>query len=145
MMAILRMTVCAALVLAVGQGLCYAQDEDKISPEVIKKQAEKTLESAKKFTLQQKEEYQKKAEAELADLGKRIGELKDKAAEAKGDALTALEARIAELKGKQKAAEDRLKDLRASSAQAWQDMKTGLDGALNELRKTYDSVLKHFK
>jgi len=133
-----------ALLLAV-HGVSFGQQEEKISPEAVKKETGEALDAAKKYTLQQKEEYQKKVEAELGDLSKKIGELKARAVGLKGEAVKSLETQMTDLKKKQKVAEDKLKEYESSSSQALQDLKTGLDNSLKELKKAYDGIVGQFK
>ena len=133
-----------ALLLAV-HGVSLGQQEEKISPEAVKKETGEALDAAKKYTLQQKEEYQKKVEAELGDLSKKIGELKARAVGLKGEAVKSLETQMTDLKKKQKVAEDKLKEYESSSSQALQDLKIGLDNSLKELKKAYDGIVGQFK
>jgi len=133
-----------ALLLAV-HGVSFGQQEEKISPEAVKKETGEALDAAKKYTLQQKEEYQKKVEAELGDLSKKIGELKARAVGLKGEAVKSLETQMTDLKKKQKVAEDKLKEYESSSSQALQDLKIGLDNSLKELKKAYDGIVGQFK
>lgn len=136
----------SAMVLALSiAGNGFADDESKASAGELKKQAEQTLETAKKLTVQQKELYQQKVEAELRELGDRISELKKKSETVRGEALQELESKFQELKEKQKAAEQKLNELRSSTAQAWQDAKTGLENAVGALKRSYDNILKNFK
>ncbi len=51
-------------------------DEGKVTGGDVRKQAEDTLDAAKKYALQQKAEYQQKVEQELSELGAKIGELR---------------------------------------------------------------------
>lgn len=115
---------------------------DQVSGEQLKKQASETLDTAKKYTLQQKEEFQKKMEVELQDLSKRFDELKKKADSSKGDALTALEARLADLKSQQKDVEQKLNELKSSTARAWEETKTKVEQAVDTLKKAYEAVGK---
>lgn len=137
-------TLAMLLALSVA-GNGFGDDQGQTSASELKKQAEQTLETAKKLTVQQKELYQKKVEAELRELGDRISELKKKSETVRGEALQELESKFQELKEKQKAAEQKLNELRSSTAQAWQDAKTGLENAVGALKRSYDNVLKQFK
>jgi hypothetical protein len=130
--------------LNVGSIVC-AQDKDRSSAAEVTQHAQETFDAAKKYTLEQKDAYQKKLEAELQDLSGRIGELKDKAHTLKGEALVTLQAKLAELKEKQKVAEEKIKELSSSSAQAWEDMKSGAEKAFQDLKKAYDTLSKVVK
>jgi hypothetical protein len=143
----MRTIACAAaLILALSfSGNVLADDQSKASASDLKKQAEQTLETAKKYTAQQKELYQKKAETELSELGDRISELKKRSETLRGEALQGLEAKFKDFKEKHKAAEKKLSELKSSTAQAWQDAKTGVDNAVGALKSSYDNILKNFK
>jgi hypothetical protein len=134
----------ACFCLTVGS-MGLAQEKDGSSGDDVKKHAQETFDAAKKYTLEQKDVYEKKMEAELQDLSRQIGELKDKAQTVKGEALVALEAKLGELKEKQKAAEEKLKELRSASAEAWENVKTGAEKAFQDLKKAYDLLGKVVK
>ena len=142
---VLWLFFCVAIVCTGSAGKCFADDENKVSGDELRKQAVGTLETAKKFTEQQKGEYQKKIESELTDLGKRIGELKERAETAKSDTLAALQVKIADLRERQKTAENKLGELKSATAQAWTEIKDGLDRAVTDLRKSYESAAGLFK
>jgi archaellum component FlaC len=137
----IRFPLVAAMCFCLAMGaFAHAQDKDQSSAEAVKQHAQETYDAAKKYTLEQKEAYQKKMEAEIADLSHRIGELKDKAQTLKGEALEALEARLADLKEKQKVAEEKVNALRSASAQAWDHVRTGADKAFQDLKKAYEAL-----
>jgi len=141
---LMRITAAACLCVAVGS-VGFAQEKDRSSGEEVKHHAQETFDAAKKYTLEQKDAYQKKMESELEDLSHRIGELKDKAQTVKGEALVVLEAKMNELKEKQKAAEEKAKELRSASAEAWENVKTGAEKAFLDLKKAYDLLGKVVK
>jgi hypothetical protein len=122
--------------------LGLAQDKDRSSADEVKQHAQETLDAAKKYTLEQKEAYQKKMEAEIADLSRRIGDLKDKAQTLQGEALVAVEAKLGELKEKQKVAEEKVRELRSTSVQAWEQVRSGAEKAFQDFKKAYDALGK---
>lgn len=143
----MRMIACTmVLVLSlVIAGNVFADDQDKVSASDVKKQAEQTLEAVKKFTVQHKELYQKKAEEELRDLSERIGELRKKSRTVRSEAMEKLDSQFKDLKDKQTAAEKKLGELRSSTEQAWDDAKKGLENAVGTLKRSYENVLKSFE
>ncbi|MGC8906402.1 MAG: hypothetical protein ACP5M0_03050 [Desulfomonilaceae bacterium] len=120
-------------------------DEGKVTGGDVRKQAEDALDAAKKYALQQKAEYQQKVEQELSELGAKIGALKEKAQTATGESLRALQEKMGDLKERQAAAEKKLGELKASTYQAWMEMRDGVDRAVSELRKAYDGAARLFK
>ncbi len=125
--------------------IAYAQDKSQSTAGEVKQHAQQTFDAAKKYTLEQKEAYHKKLDAELQDLSKRIGDLKDKAQSLKGEALVTLEAKLGDLKEKQKAAEQKVRELGSASSQAWANVKAGADKAFQDLQKAYDTLNKVVK
>ncbi len=127
------------------QGNVIAADKEPSTADEVTKQAQQALDTAKEYTLQQKQEYQKKMESELAELSKRIDELKGKAKTAKQEAAAKLEGTIAELKKKQEAAEKQLPEVGSATSKAWVEVKAGADKAMDELKKAYESAKSHFE
>jgi hypothetical protein len=146
MMKTLMLLLMASLVSCLNSfTLERAAFADDVSAEQVKKQAEETLDTAKKFTMQQKEEFQKKMEAELKDLSKLLDEYKQKAEAKKGEALTALQGKMEELKVRQKDAEERVNELKSSTSRAWDETKDKTEQAVGELKKAYEALGKLFK
>ena len=129
----------AALCMMVP-GTSPATDSDKGSAEALKKSARETLEAAKQLAQQEKQSYQQRIQTELDALAGRLNKLKQQANSAKGDALTKLNARIADLENKQRAATQKLGEIKSSGVQAWLHIKSGLDGAMNELKSAYEGL-----
>jgi len=136
------MVVLAVMAMA---GWCFAASPDEVKKEDVQREAAQTVETAKAYAEQQKQEYSKQIQAKLDDISKQIDELKLKAKDAKGDALTRMEEAMGTLKAKQDAAKKQLQDLGSSTSAAWGDVKSGLDRAVGELQKAYDDAAKHFK
>jgi polyhydroxyalkanoate synthesis regulator phasin len=128
-----------------GAAIGAEKAEESVSGEQVKKQAEATLDEAKKYTMEQKEAFQKKMESEIRDLSKQIDQFKEKAVAAQGETLTALQTKLAELKDKQKAAEQKLEEFKSSTAKAWEQTRTNLQAAVDDLKKAYEGVGKLFK
>ncbi len=94
---------------------------------------------------EQKDEYQKKAEATLKELNRKVEELKSKAVELQGDAKKEFDQQLKNLKKKQQTANRRLDKLKSASDKTWQDLKSKTDSAMKELEKLYDRVASKFK
>lgn len=80
----------------------------------------------------------KTLEAQLDELRKQIGDLVNK--------LETAAAREAEaLRPQLKAAQERLLELKRTSAEAWEDLKPGLSKAWDELHKSLNHAASRFK
>jgi uncharacterized protein YicC (UPF0701 family) len=117
-----------------------AQDSEKGSAEALKKSAQGTLKAAKMYAEKEKQAYQKRMQSEIDALSSRLAQMKEKAKTAKGDALAKLNAGIADLEGKHKVAEQKLAELKSSSVEAWLKLKSGLDGAINQLKSSFQEL-----
>jgi len=85
-----------------------------------------------------KEAYQEKIDAKLKKWRAEIDKLKADSREAKADAKLEYQHQIDELSSKQKAAEQRFNELKRAGADSWEDMKTGIDKALNALQQSFE-------
>ena len=50
-----------------------------------------------------------------------------------------------ELRNKKQAASEKLNELNSASGEAWKDIKSGMDSAMDELRKAFERARSHFK
>jgi hypothetical protein len=80
----------------------------------------------------------KKLEEQLAELGAQIGDLVRRLE-------TAAEKEAEALRPKLKAAQERLLELKATSGEAWSDLKPGLAKAWDELQKSFNQAAARFK
>jgi archaellum component FlaC len=137
------LALCVLLVL--GFPLWGATDEGKVTSDELKKQAGEAIDAARKYAGQQKAEYQQKIEQELAELGENISKLRERAKSATGESLKAIEERIGDLRERQSAAQKKLGEVKAATEQAWSGLKEGMDKAVSELKKSYESAIGLFK
>jgi nucleotide-binding universal stress UspA family protein len=105
---------------------------------------EKQEEMADKVS-KKKETYAKKIDAQLREWGTQIDILKVKAGKAKAGARGKYLEQIEELRGKQKAAKQRLRELKGSGDEAWEDFKDGVEHALGDLKRALKRATSRFK
>jgi ElaB/YqjD/DUF883 family membrane-anchored ribosome-binding protein len=80
----------------------------------------------------------KNLDAQLADLLAQINDLVRRLE-------TAAEKEAEALRPKLKAAQERLMELRQTSAEAWEDVKPGIERAWDELQKSFNQAATRFK
>src|SRR6266536_4623356 len=73
------------------------------------------------------EEYQKQAEAKLEKIKEKVADLKSKAADLKEDSREKFNQEMKELKVKQEAAYNKLKELKSAGAKTWEKTKSEMD------------------
>jgi nucleotide-binding universal stress UspA family protein len=95
--------------------------------------------------LKKREKYLAKAEAQLKDWSTKIDQLKAKAEESRGAVKAKYDQQIEELRKKQEAVRSRIRAYGTSGGEAWKDLKTGVDQALDELKKSIKQAVSRFK
>lgn len=114
------------------------------SAEDVRRETAEALQAAQAYTIHQKEEYQQKVEAKLDELAKGIATLQAKAERAGAKGKAELNAMIAELQQKKEAARRHFEELKASSAEAWQDLKVAMETAMKDLERGYEQARARF-
>jgi hypothetical protein len=109
-----------------------------ISLEDVRKQFSDALESAKTYTYQQKEAYQRKMEPALRDLDERIDELKERAQEAGAAARQRYAQEIEELRQKREVLREKLGRAKAATPEMWEEFKSGVGKAWEDLHRALD-------
>ncbi len=116
-----------------------------VTPGEVKKEAKETVDKATALVKQQKEEYEKKLQAALDDYNKKIEELDAKAATIKEESKAQFAKEMEKLKAEEQELAKKLTALKSDTGTGWENIKTGLDNSLNELKKSYEQAASHFK
>ena len=107
----------------------------------IVKEARETIEATKEYTDQQKSAFQRKAQEELAALQQQITALRGKVADASASTRVELQKSLNELEKKKDAVREQLDGLKHTTDKKWQDVHDGMNGALHELKQSYQKLL----
>lgn len=105
------------------------------------KEAKDTLEATKQYTHEQKEAFQRKAQEELEVVQKQIGLLRKKGQEVSAATRAELQRSIDELERKKETAKQELERLRAVTDSKWAAMKTDVNSALEDLKRSYQKAM----
>ena len=98
----------------------------------------------KKEAQQKKSAYQQKADAQLKELEARINLWRAKAEQATADVKIRYQDQLEKLTARQSQVEAQLQQLREAGAEAWEKARSGVEGALNELRTAVDQAASTF-
>lgn len=91
-----------------------------------------------------KQAYQKKVQAQLDEWSAEIDKLRAKADRADADAEIALRREVDNLRDKQNEARRKLDELSAAGAEAWEDVKDGVESASTSLGHAIRSARSRF-
>jgi chromosome segregation ATPase len=94
--------------------------------------------------MSEKQAYEKKLQAKMDEWSAEIDKLKAKANDAEANAQLEYNRRIEDLRSMQEAARDRLVALREASDDAWEDLKIGMESALDSLGNAVRSARSRF-
>ena len=93
----------------------------------------------------EKSAYQEKIEAQLKEFAAKIDILAAKAEKARAEAKVKYYEQIEGLRAKQESVRQKLQRLKEPGAEAWRDLKKGIDSALADLRVAVQSAVSRFK
>lgn len=128
-----------------------AYGEEQIASHVKAKATKATaaLKEATTTTLKRanetKEDYEMRLKEELEALKPKIEELKKQTATLAEEARTKAQEQMVVLEKKRAELEVKLAKFSKKSEKAWAEMKTGLDAAVDDLKKAYDEAKEKFK
>ena len=143
------MLLALAFLTACGNQEKAAQPQAEVTAQDVKKQAAAAVETAEKYTMEQKDAYMQKIDARLKELDRDLGALGNRI-QAGTDEMTAegrakLQESLQTLKAQKEAVVEQYTKLKASSGQSWDELKAGLDAAMKKLDEAFDKAKTAFK
>jgi nucleotide-binding universal stress UspA family protein/archaellum component FlaC len=92
-----------------------------------------------------KKAYERKIDAQLREWGTQVEVLKAKAEKAKAEAKITYLKQIEELRRKEESLKGKLRELKGSGDEAWEDFKGGMEEALSDMKKALKRAASRFK
>ena len=115
-----------------------------LTKEDVKKEAKEAYDTTKAYTQEQMQAFREQTEARLAEYEKDIDQLQAKAEKMGGDAKAKAEQQLTALRQKRDAVAEKMKELGSSSEGAWEQIKSGIDAALEDLGNAYKKAAAEF-
>jgi DNA-binding transcriptional regulator GbsR (MarR family) len=115
-----------------------------VSKEDVKKEAKEAYEATKAYTQEQMQAFRKQMEIKLNEYGEKIDQLEAKAEKLGGDAKAKAEQQLTALRQKRDEVSEKLKELGSSSGNAWDQLKSGIDAAMEDLGNAYKKAVAEF-
>jgi len=115
-----------------------------VSKEDIKKEAKKAYDATKAYTQEQMQAFREQTETRLAEYKKEIDSLQAKAEKLGGDAKAKAEQQLTALRQKQDEVYEKLKELSSSRGNAWAQLKSGIDAAMEDFGNAYKKAAAEF-
>lgn len=114
--------------------------EKPVTPGTIAQDARETIDSTVQYTAQRKEAFQRKAQEELETVQKQMAALQGKADKASAEARTELQKSIHELEEKKGAARKQLDGLKSATDAKWDEVRSGVHAAIEEMNQSYQRL-----
>ena len=115
-----------------------------VSKEDVKKEVKEAYDATKAYTQEQMQAFQEQTEIRLAEYKKEVDQLQAKAEKLEGDAKAKAEQQLTALRQKRDEVSEKLKDLSSSSGNAWEQLKLGIDAAMEDLGNAYKKAAAEF-
>ena len=115
-----------------------------VSKEYVKKEAKEAYDATKAYTQEKMEAFRKQTETRLAEYEKEIDQLQAKAEKLGEDGKAKAQQQLTALRQKRDEVSEKLKELSSSGGNAWEQLKTGIDAALEDLGSAYKKAAAEF-
>ena len=115
-----------------------------VSKEDVKKEVGEAYDATKAYTQEQIQAFRKETESRLDEYKEEIDQLQAKAEKLGGDAKAKAEQQLTALRQKRDDVSEKLKDLSSSGADAWEQLKSGIDAAMEDLGNAYKKAAAEF-
>jgi uncharacterized protein YicC (UPF0701 family) len=116
----------------------------KVTTEDVVHDTETAVDTATRAAAQAKEDFEARLKASLAKMEEDIERLHEKGNALKDEAKTRWKEKMADLEAKQKAAHDKLDEVRTSTGEAWGHVEKGAQAAWDDVRKAFQEAAKEF-
>ncbi len=145
-----RVFTAIMLLLALGASAgCGEKEQNQekaatVSKEDVKKEAKEAYDATKAYTQEQMQAFREQAEATVDEYREKIDQMQVKAEQLEGDAKTEAERQLTELRQKRDDVAEKLKELGSSSEDAWGEIKSGIEAAMEDLGNAYNKAVAEF-
>lgn len=130
-------------VVACGEQETTKPVTEEVTPSTteIQRETKEATGAIQNFTVEQKEALQNQVQDQLAFLDDKVNDLQAKAANAGDEAKDEIGELTADLKQKLQTAKLQAEQLKDASADNWDNVKTGMTSAINEVNEAYNKVV----
>jgi DNA repair exonuclease SbcCD ATPase subunit len=115
-----------------------------VSKEDVRKEAKEAYEATKAYTQEQMQAFREQTETRLTEYKKEIDQMQAKAEKLGGDAKAKAGQQLTALRQKREEVSEKLKELSSSGENAWEQLKTGIDVAMEDLGSTNKKAAAEF-
>jgi DNA-binding transcriptional regulator GbsR (MarR family) len=115
-----------------------------VSKEDVKQEAKEAYDATKAYTQEQMQAFREQTETRLTEYKTEIDQLQANAEKLEGDAKAKAEEQLTALRQKQDEVSEKLKELGSSTGDAWEQIKSGIEAAMEDLGNAYKKAAAEF-
>lgn len=114
-----------------------------VTGDTVIRETQEAVTATKDYTIQQKEAFQRKVQAELDEMQLRIAQLRGQVTHASGEAQADVQKAIKELEKKKELAQKKVEDIHSATASSWEQVKSKTAVAMDDLRDSFTRARSH--
>ena len=115
-----------------------------VSKEDVKKEVKEAYDTTKAYSQEQMQAFREQTETRLTEYEQEIDQLQAQAEKLGGDAKAKAEQQLTALRQKRDAVSGKLKELGSAGGNAWEQIKSGIEAAMEDLGKAYKKAAAEF-
>jgi hypothetical protein len=120
-----------------------ATSDKSVTGDRVVRETQEAVIATKDYTIQQKDAFQRKVQAELDEIQVHITRLRGQVELASAEARTDLQKAIGELEKKKDLANKKAQDIHSATTASWQQVKSKTAAAVDDLRDSLNRTLSH--
>ena len=120
-----------------------ASDKPVTGDKVIR-ETQEAVTATKDYTIQQKDAFQRKVQKELNEMQVHISQLRGRVKHASAGARADIQKAIVELEKKKDLANKKAQDIHSATASSWEQIKSKVTAAMDDLRDSLNRTLSRF-
>src|SRR4026208_1757415 len=131
------------LLLTIPVGVVAGTTNKPVTSDRVVRETQEAVTATKDYTIQQKDAFQRKVQAELDEIQVHISKLHGQANHASAEAKADIKKAIAELEKKKALAQKKAADIHSATAASWEQVKSKTAAAMDDLRDSVNRALSH--
>jgi len=117
--------------------------DKSVTGDTVIRETKEAVTATKDYTIQQKDAFRRKVQAELDEMQVRITQLRGQVKHASEEARGDIQKAIVELEKKKDLAQKKAQDIQSATASSWEQVKSKTADAMDDLRDSLNRTLSH--
>jgi len=130
--------------VAIPVAIAVGASDGRVTGGAVIREAQEAVMATKDYTIQQKDAFQRKIQAELDEVQVRIAQLRGQAEHASGEARAGIQKSIGELEKKKDLVNKKAEAIHSATVSSWEQVKSKTAAAMDDLRDSLNQALSHF-